>query len=281
MTYLNPLSHKGSVAPYVLLGLLTCAAGAVLAGPCPSSGPALTTLVAAEYAFAAGARVSVRQAFLDNLADDAWVLQPGPTPGKAWYQAHPDGRGRLAWYPHVADVAPSGDLGFTSGPYVYERDGTRAFGQFLTVWRLGADCRWRVAFDGGIAHARLPEAAGVDPSSASATGVPGQPPEEAVSAFQSVAAREGLSAALRTYAHNGNFLMLLDGDAPMDLDHAERRLRRRVVKEVWREAARGASRDASLSYVVGGLGAGAYAQVWQYDARTANLGLRVLLLTGP
>ncbi len=67
----------------------------------------------------------------------------------------------------------------------------------------------------------------------------------------------------------------------MDLGHAERRLRKRIVKDVWREATRGVSRDASLSYMVGGLGAGAYAQIWQYDPRTANLGLRVLLLTSP
>ena len=281
MTYLSPLPRKGSAALCALLGVLSCTAGVARTAVCPAASPALQTLVAAENAFAEAARESVRQAFLDNLADDAWVLQPGPTPGKAWYESNPGRPGSLAWYPHVADVAPSGDLGFTSGPYTYTRDAARAFGQFLTLWRLGTDCRWRVVFDGGIAHAQQPEAAPVDPSMPSASGAPSRPPEAVVGAFQAVAAREGLSAALRTYAHNDTFLLLLDGEPPMDLDHADRRLRKRIVKDVWREATRGASRDASLGYVVGGLGAGAYAQVWQYDPRTANLALRVLLLTSP
>lgn len=223
----------------------------------------------------------MRQAFLDNLAGDALVLEPGPVPARSWYESHPEGPGTLQWYPHVADVAASGDLGFTSGPFVYARDGVQAFGQFLTVWRLSPDCRWQVSFDGGISHAKMADAAAVDPAAVTSVVAPSRPPEDVVTAFQTVAGREGLGAALRTYGRNGGFLLLLDGQPPMDLGHAERQLRTRVVKDVWREAGRVTSRDATLTYVVGSLGTGAYTQIWQYDARTANQGLRVLLLTAP
>ncbi|HEX4509054.1 MAG TPA: hypothetical protein VH328_03215 [Burkholderiaceae bacterium] len=253
------------------------------AGGCPGAPPPLQTMVDAEYAFARSARGSVRQAFLAVLAEDAWVLAPGPTPARAFYESQPESPGTLEWFPHAAVVAASGDLGFTSGPYVYARDAKQSFGHFLTIWRRAADCTWRVAFDGGIAHGRQPEEAPVDAAgpAPAPTAPVAVPAADAATAFQSVAAREGLGAGLRTYARNEGFRLLLEGQPPMDLARAERQLRTRVVKTAWRAVAHGASLDATLRYEVGALAHGAYAQIWQYDPRTANWGLRVLLLTEP
>jgi len=58
-----------------------------------------------------------------------------------------------------------------------------------------------------------------------------------------------------------------------------------AIKGVWGEVARDRSTDSTLLYGVGLLTDGdkhntshAYVQIWQYDAKVANWGLRVLLV---
>jgi ketosteroid isomerase-like protein len=53
-----------------------------------------------------------------------------------------------------ADVAESGDLGYTLGRYESRRIGpdgqqVRETGSYLTVWKRGADGSWKVALDIG------------------------------------------------------------------------------------------------------------------------------------
>lgn len=59
----------------------------------------------------------------------------------------------LRWAPLASGLAPAGDLGFTVGRYQYFAPGATATpestGAYGTVWRRGADGRWRVLFDGG------------------------------------------------------------------------------------------------------------------------------------
>ena len=74
--------------------------------------------------------------------------------------------------------------------------------------------------------------------------------------------------------------MLMDGEPPHDLAQGEPRVRKRILRGVWHVAAHGDSSDGSLSYWVGDIGGQAYVQIWQYDARVGNWGLRVLLLGG-
>jgi hypothetical protein len=267
--------------PALLAVLLTCA-GQVSGAPCAPGELSLKGLLEAEYAFAAAAQDSLRQAFLANLSGDSWVLQPTPTPGRAWYQAAPETGARLTWYPQVADIAGSRDLGFSSGPWVYSKDASHAYGHFLTLWKLESDCRWRVLFDGGISHVQgaqespLKPDAAIEPASISIAIAPDGEAE----AFQDVAGREGLSAALRTFARNDGFLLLTEGLQPMNLAGAERRSRKRLIKGPWREASRGQSEDGSLRYVIGQVEQGSYVEIWQYDAKVANRALRVLMLTG-
>ena len=58
----------------------------------------------------------------------------------------------LEWRATGADVAASGDLGFTFGTFVLRGQdeagaATEALGKYLTVWRRGDDRTWRVVAD--------------------------------------------------------------------------------------------------------------------------------------
>jgi len=121
----------------------------------------LATLVAAERGFAAdAARLGVREAFVAHLAADAWLFRPQPTRAKAWFDTHPARSGvMLAWTPEFAEIAASGDFGYTFGPYRSEattpQGGQSGFGHFVSVWKRDADGNWKNVLDHGIEHAEV------------------------------------------------------------------------------------------------------------------------------
>ena len=114
-------------------------------------------LVAAEQRFAADAATrGTRAAFLEALAPDGLVYAPGPTHGKRNWEARPDDGSRLEWAPEVAEIAASGDLGYTSGPFRFIPAGAEApaaFGHYLSVWRKDAEGKWTLVIDHGVGHA--------------------------------------------------------------------------------------------------------------------------------
>jgi ketosteroid isomerase-like protein len=288
----------GSRYLMALLGLAAAcasAAGADSAAHCASDRLALRAMVEAEYAFAEKARASVRGAFLDNLAQDSWVLQPRPERGRDVYTAAKDSAAQLQWYPALAGIAASGDLGFSTGPWVYTAtNGTQATGHFLTVWRRDADCRWSVVLDGGVENAASAndEAKLAPDQLAYSPFAPPPPrliaadaPNHAVSDFQAGAEKAGFAAALRTYARNGDFRFYTDDRPPMDgVPAASNYLGAHPIAGAWNEVARGRAADSTLLYTVGelvdahGQSTHSYVQIWQYDPKVANWGLRILLL---
>jgi len=99
------------------------------------------------------------------------------------------------------------------------------------------------------------------------------------------ARRDGVAAALRTYGRDVDFVFFTDGQSPIGgAGAANEHLNEHPIKGAWKEVARGRSADASLMYSVGELVDGnkrsthAYVQIWQYDSKVANWGLRVLLV---
>jgi ketosteroid isomerase-like protein len=111
------------------------------------------TLVGLEARFAAVSRErGARAAFLEFLADDAIVLQPGPVYGRAAWEAAEELPGTLDWAPDWVGMAADGALGFATGPWQLTPAGTDApavEGRYLTVWRRDG-ATWRVVFDGGF-----------------------------------------------------------------------------------------------------------------------------------
>ena len=300
MELLTHLARAGSAATLLALIAGIAQGGAPPGGrdgaECATQRAALKAMLDTEYAFGEKALTSVRGAFLEYLDQDSWVLNPGPKPGRPLYEAERDSKDRLTWYPVIGDVAPSGDLGFTTGPWVYTAadSGKQLHGHFLTVWVRDAECKWHVRIDGGISHAAP---ASPEPKlladQAALTQAELPPPilvthdaaGHAVGDFRDTAQRDGLAAALRTYGRDHDFLFYTNAQFPIGgVGPASAYLDAHAIAGTWIEKARGRSTDLTLAYSVGVLtgrnehSTHAYVQIWQYDPKVANWGLRVLLV---
>lgn len=122
-----------------------------------ASEDALTALIAQERAFSGCAREKgIRHAFLEFLADDSLVFQPHPTDGRTWYAQRESISGALIWTPTYAAVSRSGDLGFTTGPWTYRRDGMQGEvlgkGSYVSLWRRNDDGEFKLILDVGVSH---------------------------------------------------------------------------------------------------------------------------------
>lgn len=166
-------------------------------------------VVEAERAFSQrSVERGTKAAFLDNLAAEAVVFQPGPVPARAFYDSEPDVGGKLAWKPDYAEVSRAGDLGYTTGLYTLTRaDGQMRFGHYASVWRKQADGRWKVLADGGNHHApplRVAESLSFRPAPAKSR----KPPPQVVMAAERVRllAAEGILLAL--WAQRGTSALL-------------------------------------------------------------------------
>jgi ketosteroid isomerase-like protein len=118
----------------------------------------IDSLVQAERAFARMSVVTtMREAFLANFADDGVWFTPGPSNTKDALRKQPVPAAPpdrvLDWEPVTGDVAASGDLGYTTGPYARTSRasaGPSATGWFFSVWTRRRDAVWKVAADFGI-----------------------------------------------------------------------------------------------------------------------------------
>lgn len=120
----------------------------------------MRTLADRETEFADFARDhSTRAAFLEFLADDAVLFDPGPVSGKALWKKRPENKSLLAWQPEFAAVARACDIGYDTGPWEFKKDKAAekpdAFGHFVSIWKKQKDGRWKVAVDYGIEHAQM------------------------------------------------------------------------------------------------------------------------------
>ena len=135
--------------------LAAIGAGMVLAASAAQAAPAdLENMVQAEYDFSDMAmREGYKASFLKYLAPDAIMFFNGPVQGRERVSERPDFPGLLQWYPDYAIVSSSGDVGLSTGPWVYTSEGKpAAYGHFFSIWRKQPDGSWRNALDVGIDH---------------------------------------------------------------------------------------------------------------------------------
>ncbi|HEX7465963.1 MAG TPA: nuclear transport factor 2 family protein, partial [Usitatibacter sp.] len=209
------MRHASTPLALPLALLLAACANSPSAPPDPGA-----SLAAAETEFAAlSVREDMRAAFLANFADDGVYVRDG------WVEAKADLAKRSApaivldWKPVFTEVAWSGDLGLSTGPWKItskaKPDAAPSFGQFVSVWRRDPGGPWKVVVDIGIAHAGAalwdqPLATVMLPGRAALTrgGI-----ESAELDFVSDAHLKGLPAAYATYGSE-RFRFYRDGFEP-------------------------------------------------------------------
>ncbi len=103
--------------------------------------------------FQASQEHGTRAAFLQFLAEDAIVFQPGPVNGREAWTKRPEKGIALSWKPLSAAMARSADLGYTTGPAEWrkakEDEKPFGYGQFVSIWRKQKDGSWKVVLDVG------------------------------------------------------------------------------------------------------------------------------------
>jgi ketosteroid isomerase-like protein len=141
---------KTSAAFAAALALASCA-------HLPSAREAAESLAAAETQFAAhSVREDMRAAFMAHFAEEGLFVRDGWTPAPAWLASRPAPPIVLDWRPAYVEVARSGEMGLSTGPWKITSRATPdrppAYGQFVSIWKRVDGGPWKVAVDLGISH---------------------------------------------------------------------------------------------------------------------------------
>ncbi|MEX0892116.1 MAG: DUF4440 domain-containing protein [Gemmatimonadota bacterium] len=129
-------------------------------GAAPGSPPDASELMEADRAFAGAVARVGRDAWVSWFAEDGAQIQEGVGEVRGHeaireLMAGLDDPGySLTWEPLRADIADSGDLGWTTGTYrsaMTDADGNvrRGEGRYVTIWRRQSDGTWKVVMDLG------------------------------------------------------------------------------------------------------------------------------------
>ncbi len=133
-------------------------AGMVMILSCSNTKPPdPMAVVEAERAFAAfTAENGMPEGFSQFAADDGVVFAPQAVNAKELYAGREAGTALLTWQPVYAEIASSGDLGWTTGPWEFRRKPTdetaTAFGHYNTIWKIQPDGTWKFVIDFGCNH---------------------------------------------------------------------------------------------------------------------------------
>lgn len=149
MTILRPLTALLAVS---LLAVLPAAAG--------KADRARRQIIEADTRFAQAVKDNDLERFRELVSEKALFFGATLHEGRdavvrAWSVLfEPAARTTLTWKPVRAEVASSGDLGYTVGRYVRtsrddEGKATEQHGVYVTIWRKEKGGRWRAALDIG------------------------------------------------------------------------------------------------------------------------------------
>lgn len=132
-----------------LLLLLALAAGGAVAAGDPTA-----ALKAADQGWSKAAQDKNLDQFMTFVGDDIYASGPDGKwmHGKAamhdaWASMLKDPSFKLGWTIETAEVAKDGRLGYTRGTFSGSMGGKPMAGSYTTVWKKGADGKWRVAVD--------------------------------------------------------------------------------------------------------------------------------------
>ena len=234
------------------------------------------SLAAAETAFAAHSmREDMRAAFLAHFDHDGVFVRGGWRVSNDFLKPRPAPAIVLDWRPQYVEVAPSGEMGLSTGPSKISSKADPAappaYGQFVSVWRRDATGAWKVAVDLGINHPeptlwKEPLQARVAPTAAG----PAESLLEAEARFAQLARAQGARAAYEAFAAS-DMRYYRAGEAPTASRDAA--LARAVAGErhEWRVERSESARSGDFgyargSYADGGAALGWYLRVWRREA---------------
>ncbi len=208
----------------------------------------------------------MRDAFLENLADDGIVFNPLPVNGRQIWEARSKSAATLIWEPAFAEISSAEDLGYTTGPWelrppVEQSTRPTLHGHFHSVWRREAGGPWKVAIDIGGSHPPLDPGVGrgaftAGPSHAVAASGDRSPSalreiEAAEKGFSRSAERRGFAVAFAASAAR-DVRLGREGQAPaVGLAAARKGLRAGDRRARWTPQGSGASRSGDLAYSYG------------------------------
>ena len=278
-------------AVFVLLAIL---GAAVAQAPPPDAGGLprrLAPMVQAELAFAAAARAKgMKEAFIEFAAPDGLLFRRGAVNARElWMRTDPAPTGLLSWHPTYADVARSGELGYTTGPWEFRPNASdekaSGHGHFVTLWRMQADGSWLFAVDIGISHEApaAPDNVLKYPASAKDGGyfktlTDGRGSERTADAARvAILAAEnklaahantnGAGAALLSRAAEDVRVYRPDSSPFVGLEAARPALEKEVERRFMIAEGVGAAESGELGYAYGtylsGAGRGSYVRIWK------------------
>lgn len=256
-------------------------------------------LVEMEHAFAkAAATKGTRDAFLEFLADDGVVFQPGPVNGKKFWSERQPVKGLLSWQPAFADVSRAGDLGYTTGPWEYRPNGPEdqpvAFGQYFTIWKKQRDGAWKAVLDRGVSTeksypARVVQFPLHDESASGETNVDVARARASLlkleDEFSALSVRKGSSAAFDLYLGD-DARMLRPNTAPaIDKNNALLLVSASASTLTFKPSAADVSASGDMGYTYGLFELkshgvltehGSYARVWKKHGRDWRIAIDVM-----
>ena len=119
-----------------------------------------SVLIEADRAFSKmSADKGLYEAFDFYMDDNATMYREGQNPFTGRESIRPilskNPNATLTWEPTSAEIAASGDLGYTLGRWEYTiKDSTgeesKSFGYYVSIWKKQDDGNWKWVFDSGV-----------------------------------------------------------------------------------------------------------------------------------
>ena len=100
------------------------------------------------------AKKGMKTAFLQYLDSNAILLRPAHYPiigkdAREFFQKIKDSFFSLTWKPENAELASSGELGYTYGIYTFHDKDTTFQGTYVSIWKKQRDGSWKYVLDTG------------------------------------------------------------------------------------------------------------------------------------
>jgi ketosteroid isomerase-like protein len=239
-------------------------------------------LIRAEKNFAAHSVAhGTKDAFLAYLDSAGIVFDKGkPVNGIQAWQQRASRPNLLNWWPDAAEIAASGDFGYTTGPWTLQptpQDTIVARGRYSTVWHQTSQGEWKLLIDLGVSNTPASADTVVSKRKYQGQYTPGTPGSlvKAEEDFISILARSPKEATARYLTADA--ILNRNGTAPVK---GENKPESFVAGTRYTLLGSGLASSGDLGYVYGETEIGGkpenYLRVWRREGKDWKIVLDVL-----